>query len=182
MLPMNGPIMERDFAIKTPIGDTITRSSDKNGIRSRLDYFLLMFPPSELTLITTLTSEELIKDKKKPTAKGEILKFFGMLILITRFKFSRRSSLWSNVAPSKYIPAPALGKTGMSRQRFDHIMKNIRFSKQPEKRPEGMSSETYRWKSVHDHVKNFNDHREATFIPSSHICAYESISRWYGLG
>jgi hypothetical protein len=182
MLPINGPLMERDFAIKTPIGDTITRSSDKNGVRSKLDYFLLMFPPSQLTLITTLTSEQLIKDNKKPTTKGEILKFFGMLILITRFEFSNRSSLWSNVAPSKYIPAPALGKTGMSRHRFDHLMKHIRFSRQPAKRPQGMSSETYRWLLVDDHVMNFNDHRESTFTPSSHICADESISRWYGLG
>jgi hypothetical protein len=52
-LPMNGPMSNRDFAIKTPIGDTITRSSDRNGTRSRLDYFMLMFPPAELTLVVT---------------------------------------------------------------------------------------------------------------------------------
>jgi hypothetical protein len=61
-------------------------------------------------------------------------------------------------------------------------MKNVRFSKQPSQRPPGMSSETYRWKLVDDFVKHFNDHRATTFIPSSHICADESISRWYGLG
>jgi hypothetical protein len=93
-LPVNGPIMDRDFAIKTPIGDTITRSSDKNSIRSRLDYFMLIFPPAELTLITQLTSQALVKDCKKPTTKGEIMKFFGACILITRFEFSRRASLW----------------------------------------------------------------------------------------
>jgi hypothetical protein len=32
-------------------------------------------------------------------------------------------------AISKYIPAPALGKIGMSRDHFDTIMKNICFSK-----------------------------------------------------
>jgi hypothetical protein len=181
-LPMNGPVMDRDFAIKTPIGDTITRSSDKNGTRSRLDYFMLMFPPAELTLITQLTSEALVKDRKKSTTKGEILKFFGVCILITRFEFSRRAALWSTTAPSKYIPAPCLGKTGMSRNRFDDIMRHIRFSRQPVVRPPGMSSETYRWKLVDDFVMHFNDHRAATFVPSSHICADESISRWYGLG
>jgi hypothetical protein len=122
---VNGPIVEQDFAIKTPIGETITRLSDRNGNKSRLDYFMLMFAPSELTLINTLTSEQLVKDNEKSTTKGEILKFFGLLIPITRFDFTQRSSLWSNVAPSKYIPAPALGKTGMSRDQFDSIMKNI---------------------------------------------------------
>eukprot|EP00978_Attheya_sp_CCMP212_P040002 scaffold213861_cov86-Attheya_sp.AAC.1 len=68
-----------------------------------------MFPPAELTLITTLTSEQLIKDDgKKSTSKGEMLKFFGVCILITRFEFSPRASLWSTTAPSKYFPAPAL--------------------------------------------------------------------------
>jgi hypothetical protein len=45
-----------------------------------------------------------------------------------------------------------------------------------------MSSEKYRWKLVDDFVKNFDDHREATFIHSRNICADESILRWYGLG
>jgi hypothetical protein len=62
---VNGQIME------WPIDDTITRLSNRNGNQSYLDYFLLMFPPSELSLITLLTSEELlIKDGKKPTTKS----------------------------------------------------------------------------------------------------------------
>jgi hypothetical protein len=86
LLPVNGPmIVEHDFAINTPIGNTITCSSNNNGTQSRLvDYFMLiMFPPAELTLITTLTLEELIKDGKKSTTKEEMLKLFGVCILIT---------------------------------------------------------------------------------------------------
>ena len=90
--------------------------------------------------------------------------------------------MWGTIAPSKYVPAAALGRTGMSRNRFDELWKHIRFSEQPDERPEGMSSETYRWKLIDDFVKNFNDHRETMFIPSSRICVDESISRWYGLG
>ena len=70
----------------------------------------------------------------------------------------------------------------MSRHRFDLLWKHIRFSDQPAERPQGMTSEHYRWKRVDDFVKNFNEHRESTFIPSSRICVDESISRWYGLG
>ena len=47
-------------------------------------------------------------------------------------------------APSKYTPAPAFGKTGMPRKRFDDIWKCIRWSEQPSTRPDGMTSEQYR--------------------------------------
>ena len=48
---------------------------------SRLDFFLLMFPPEELNLIVTLTSEKLAAHGLKTTTKGEIIKFFGIWIL-----------------------------------------------------------------------------------------------------
>ena len=56
------------------------------------------------------------------------------------------------------------------------------WSKQPAQRPEGMSSESYRWMLVEDFVLNINEHREDFFTPSFLLCADESISRWYGLG
>ena len=70
----------------------------------------------------------------------------------------------------------------MSRNHFDQLWKHICFSEQTDKRPEGMSSETYRWKLIDDFVKNSNDHCETMFIPSSRIYVDEYISRWYGLG
>ena len=96
--------------------------------------------------------------------------------------FGNRASLWSTTPASKYIPAPSFGKTGMSRHRFGNLWRFTRFSKQPEVQPPHVSSETYRWMIVDDFVMYFNDHRESMFIPSSHICVDESISRWYGLG
>jgi hypothetical protein len=51
----------------------------------------------------------------------EILKFFGDLILMAKFEFGSKASLWSTTAPSKYIPAPANGRTDMSRNRFVHV-------------------------------------------------------------
>jgi hypothetical protein len=35
---------------------------------------------------------------------------------------------------------------------------------------------------VDDHVKNYNQHREDFFEPSSELCGDESMSKWYGLG
>jgi hypothetical protein len=117
----------------------------------------------------------------KDTTKGEILKFFGIIILASRFEFRSRASLWSSTAPSKYVPAANFGHTGMTRVRFDNIWKYIRFSDQPDVSPDNISSEQHRWRLVDDFVTNFSDHQAETFIPSQRICVDESISRWYGL-
>jgi hypothetical protein len=181
-MPMGGNVPFREWSIRTVIGHWLGPGSDIRKSFSRLDYFLLMFPPDELSDIVTLTSENLLSKNKPPTTTGEVLKFFGVLILVTRFEFSARASLWSNTAPSKYQPAPSFGKTGMPRHRFDLIMSSIRFSRQPAIRPEHMSTEAYRWLLVDGFVDNFNRYREANFSPSDLICADESISRWYGQG
>jgi hypothetical protein len=171
-MPIGGNVAFREWSIRNVIGHSHGPGSDSRKSFSRLEYFLLMFPPDQLAAIVTLTSENLLLKSKAPTTPGEVLKFFGVLILVTRFEFSSRSSLWSNTAPSKYQPAPSFGKTGMSRHRFDLLMSAIRFSRQPPVRPD----------LVDDFVTNFNSYRETNFSPSDLICADESISRWYGQG
>ena len=75
-----------------------------------------------------------------------------------------------------------LARTGMTRHRYDDLWKALRWSDQPEERPEGMSSERYRWKLVSDFVDRFNEHRATRFIPSDRIYCDESMSKLYGLG
>jgi Transposase IS4 len=70
----------------------------------------------------------------------------------------------------------------MTQDRFHAIFRHMVWSYQPSMRPEGMSSEAYRWLLVEDFVKNFNEHRAHFFSPSWQVCVDESISRWYGLG
>ena len=149
---------------------------------SRLEYFLMMFPPTHLQDMTRWTNRGLTANNKENTTVGELLKFFGILILSSKFEFQSRRNLWSTTAPAKYIPAPAFGKTGMPRMRFDDLWKYIRWSNQPRQRPEGMSSEQYRWQLVDDFIDKFNEHPAASFQPSELICVDESISRWYGKG
>jgi hypothetical protein len=182
LMSMNGNVAFREWTIRTVIGHSLGPGSDSRKSMSRLEYFLLMFPPDQLSTMVTLTSENLLSKTKAATTPGEVLKFFGVLILVTRFEFSARASLWSNTAPSKYQPAPSFGKTGMSRHRFDTIMASVRFSRQPPVRPDHMSTEAYRWLLVDGFVDNFNSYRESNFSPSDVICADESISRWYGQG
>ena len=107
---------------------------------------------------------------------------FGILILSTRYEFGSRASLWSINPFSKYRPAPAFGKTGMSRARFDDLWGCLSFSEQPATRPETMTSEQYCWLLIDGFVEKFNEYRKHFFIPSHTICVDESISRWYGQG
>ena len=41
--------------------------------------------------------------KKIRTTTGEMLKMFGIMILITRYDFTSCASIWSTTAPYKYI-------------------------------------------------------------------------------
>ena len=103
-----------------------------------MEYFLALFPPEQLTAMLGLLNRRLEAAAKKEAMTGELLKCFEVLILITRFKFGKRRDLWSNTAPSKYIPAPDFGATGMKRHRFEDIIRHVRWSDQPDERAEGM--------------------------------------------
>ena len=97
---------------------------------------------------------------KVSITKGELIKFYGIIVLRTRYKFRRRRELWSTKLMSKFTEAPKFGeKTGMSRNRFDNIWSCIWFSDQPEQRPEGMGSMEYRWRLVDDFIDDLNDYR-----------------------
>ena len=181
-LPVNGNYHFRNWAVKTRMGYMLGRGGDHQNSYSRIEYFLMLFLPEQLQLILQLTNHELGMARKTYTSAGEIVKFFGVMLLATRFEFGSRASLWSNVTTNKYIPAPSFGQTGMPRKRFDDLWMCIRFSEQPPNRPSEMTSEQYRWRLVDDFVKNFNKHRAQNFSPSDEICIDESMSRWYGQG
>jgi hypothetical protein len=125
---------------------------------SRLDFFFLMFPDDQLTEMLSLTNRELRKRGAPDLSMTELLKFFGILILSTRFESGSRSKLWSRTARSKYRPAPAFGRCGMPRHRFDILFTAIKWSHQPDERPDDMASKAYRWQLVKDFVKQFNWH------------------------
>jgi Transposase IS4 len=180
VLPINGIVLPRPWSIRTMAGDVLFSDSDFGG-RSPIDYFLLIMPPKQLRAMTSLTSAQLRKHNDRETSQGEIMRFIGVMILATRFEFRSRASLWAT-SGSKYIPAACMGKTGMSRDRFDKLWSCVRFSSQPDIRPGDMTSERYRWRLVDDFVERFNEYRMSHFTPSERICVDESMSRWYGQG
>ena len=181
-LPVNGNYHFHNWAIKTRTGYMLRRGGDHQNSNSHLEYFLMLFPPEQLQLILQLTNNELVMARKNYTMAGEIVQFFGVMLLVTQFEFGSQASLWSNTSTNKYIPAPSFGLTGMPRKQFDDLWMCIRFSDQPHNCPSEMTSEQYCWRLVYDFVKNFNEHRAQNFSPSDENCVDESMSRWYGQG
>ena len=124
----------------------------------------MLFPPEQLQPILQLTNNELAMARKNYTMTGEIVKFFGVMLLATQFEFGSQASLWSNTSTNKYIPAPSFGLTGMPRKQFNDLWMCIMFSDQPCNRPSEMTLEQYHWRLVDDFVKNFNEHRAQIFF------------------
>ena len=181
---INGAIPRRLWYLTDATGDRISENDhQKLESISLLDAFLLMFPPDHLIHIINLTNRKLRTANYLETSKGEIVKFFGIIILSTRFVFGRRRDLWKAKSASRLIDPPNFGcRTGMVRDRFDHLWSCIRFSDQTDEREEGMTSMAHRWMLVDDFVTAFNEYRASNYSPSDRICVDESISRWYGLG
>jgi Transposase IS4 len=106
---VNGSVQYRSWALRTPTGETLSAAG---GIceRSAPDLFLLMFPPLQLQEMKRLTNRKLQAKGRTPTTSGEILTYLGVLLLLTRFEFGERASLWSTNQEHKYIPPPAFGR------------------------------------------------------------------------
>ena len=182
---VNGSIRDQDWVVRTTVqGEDIGKGGNVGEARSRLEMFLLMFPPAQLDLIVAETSRQLHLANKTATTKGEIIKLFGVILLITKYEFKDRADLWNVTAPSRYEVAPNFGAlTAMSRNRFDELFRYIRFGIQPTNEvPDHLNHAQHRWLLVDQFVENFNRHRQQYFTPSHLICVDESISCWYGQG
>ena len=183
-LPTNGGFIRKSWKFVCQYtGKEFTPGCDPEKEVDVLDFFMAIFPKKQLQCMIEETNKRLVKGGHPKLTKGELLKWFGILLLITRFEYGERAQLWSNRSHCKFIPAPNFGeKTGMTRERFHAIFREMVWSVQPPERPETMSSEQYRWLLIEDFVANFNEHRSQYFHPSWLVCVDESISRWYGLG
>jgi hypothetical protein len=169
---------------RDPFGKRIHPGNQEFANMTALDAYLYMHPSDQLELQIKLTNENLTKAGKKLIDMQELLKWQGVVILVAMADYhGDRRDLWGGGGSySQYLPSYHFENTGMSRSRFEEILSAMRWSNQPEKQPEGMSSKKYRWMLVNDFVDNFNKHRANNFHPSGDVCADESIIRWYGLG
>ena len=118
----------------SPAGGIVRQGGDCYGpgaSRTPYDYFMCMFPQDHLQKMTRLTSAALRQRSKPCTSIGELLQFFGILVLATRYEFGSRAELWTTAPATKHLDAPAFGrKTGMPRMRFDALWQCLAFSEQ----------------------------------------------------
>lgn len=77
--------------------------------------------------IVNWTNEALEQSNLNRTIKGEILKFFCILILMLRFNVSKRRELWADFSRFSHIPLPEFGEI-MENRRFMQIRRLIVFS------------------------------------------------------
>ena len=98
---------------------------------------------SYMSCIVELINKKLTEHDLLPTNKNELLQYFGVLLLCTRFEVGDRTDLWNTKSASKYIPCARFGQTGISKNRFKDLTRFISFST-----PSGVSdftSATERW-------------------------------------
>ena len=69
-IDINGAIPDRDFGIRTPVVEVITRNSDNPNKYSRFGYLLFMFPPEDIKLIVRLTNNQFEKHSMRTTTIG----------------------------------------------------------------------------------------------------------------
>ena len=175
-LPLNGIVPRRYWSVTHVTGSRIAENQGATGL-TPYDYFSWMFPMSHLRTIVDQTNLNLARHAKQVTSPSEILKFFGVLVLMTRYEYGDRRNLWSTTSSSKYVTAPNFTRI-MPRHRFESLRQCIRFSVCPLSDTE----DTNRWNLVDDFVTAINEHRQMFVTPSDYICVDESMSRWYGLG
>jgi len=94
---------------------------------------MAMFPMGQLALMISLTSAKLQARGMRPTTRGEVLKFIGVTVPVTRYEFSSRADLWAKRPRNRYMVAPAFGeRTGVPRSRFESLWSCLTFSEQSE--------------------------------------------------
>jgi Transposase IS4 len=126
---INGDVPDTPWEIQTTLrGECIGKVGNIRKNILRLEMFLLMFPPTQLKLIVSETSSQCQLHRCAPTTKDEVIKLFGIFILITKYEFSNRKDLWRVTPKSKYEVAPNFGGlTDMRRKRFEDLWRHIRF-------------------------------------------------------
>jgi Transposase IS4 len=106
-LPINGQFAWKNWHVTNIINVHFGEGSDTKRRLSRLDYLLMMYPPEQIAMIQ-LTNALLRIHHKNEVTRGELIRFFGTMILATRFQFNNRHNLWSTEPRTRLLGAPML--------------------------------------------------------------------------
>lgn len=107
-LPLNGAVPQKDCIVSGLGGIRISAGVAPRGWRP-IQFFYQMFPLSHLGRMVRWTSENLNSSGKSSTSITELLRFFGIMVLMTRCQFSSRRDLWRKTSRYPLLPAINLG-------------------------------------------------------------------------
>jgi Transposase IS4 len=137
MMDANGQVDPVGWQFQGRDGKWMCEDDNVELKHSPLDYFMAAFPPNALKRILILTNKSLQNNKWKEIELGELLQFFVVVLLITKFDFGQRHKLWNAVSTFRYIASPQFGiRTGMCRNRFKEIWMDLVFGAQSDERPD----------------------------------------------
>ena len=114
---LNGAVARLACRVQCLDGTFIQEGAAPNTFNA-LDCFMTMMPVTHLARIVELTNDNLLDRSSSPTTTGEILRFFGVLVLMKRVQFGNRRDLWRRDSGCEYLPSYNFGKV-MARTRFE---------------------------------------------------------------
>ena len=145
---------------------------------SMMSLFLVMLPPAwveDILKYTNVHFDDSDPVHKKMT-KGELLRFFGYMLILTLQDYLPLDKMWQKTSPpGTSAPPPAMGRFGMSQNRFMAIKARLRFG--PEDDDSFAENE---WCFVEKLVTAFNDHMDDVIIPGWLLAPDESMFAWRG--
>ena len=172
---LKGPVTKNICKVIGPSSDIYTSGGAPRDL-SPFDFFISMSLMKHLEVIKSLTNARLEKRNLQSVTTGELLRLFGLLILLTRFIVSAHRDLWKTSL--KYSPTLDFGKI-MSRKGLNLFYATYASVTFPSTKIQFWQS---RWSLFRGFMKAINDHRQSYVYQSDHLCVDKSISQWYGLG
>ena len=84
----------RQWYVKDIFCNKIYHGTESRLYLSKLDAFLMMFPPKQIDLILKLTNHNLAESVKKLITKSMLFNCFGVIVLLTRFDVHNQRQIW----------------------------------------------------------------------------------------
>ena len=119
---LNGRLSCATWSIHDVFLSVHREGSDVDGGMLQLDFFFLVFLPRAVWHGIALTNVQFnqMEGQDKMDIE-ELMRFFGLSLLMTCIGFANHCDFWSLDGPSKHLPSPAFGRLCMSRNPFDAV-------------------------------------------------------------
>jgi hypothetical protein len=101
-------VLSKMIAPRSLQGDIITESTDFSSLPHSVRLFPCRVPGWTLRRDSPPNENPIAAKRRVLISVGELLRVFGLVVLMTRFKFGKRHDLWKTSQTSKYIPGQHL--------------------------------------------------------------------------